>query len=82
MNNPNKIIMNGITVYSSKEQTIITINNNILEKEYIINLLDRLKIEYYAQKANFDESVLDLAEDITEKWWRENKSNYMKGVKI
>jgi len=31
--------MNGITVYSSKEQTIIAINNNILEKEYIINLL-------------------------------------------
>lgn len=74
--------MNGITVYSSKEQTIIAINNNILEKEYIINLLDRLKIEYYAQKADFDESVLDLAEEISEKWWKENKSNYMRGVKI
>jgi len=74
--------MKGLNIQSESDQIIITISKNKFDENYLLKMIERMNIEYLAKKADFDERVLDIAEEINENWWKENGSNFLKNVKI
>lgn len=67
--------MEAIKVKSTKNNIKITIDKNIMDKDDIMSVINRLKIEKLIKEAEFDESILDIAEDIKFKIWDEVKKD-------
>jgi len=69
--------MDAIEVTSLKNRMVISVDKALISKETLLDFLDRLQIENLARKANFDESVLEISENIKENWWKENKEWFL-----
>lgn len=70
--------MNPITVDSSGERFLISIDKSFMDKAFLVDFVERIRIEYLAQKINFDEELQELGEEIKQSWWTENKSRFIK----
>ncbi len=68
---------NGINLQSTAESFIISIDKNFMDKAFLMKLLDKIWIEYLAQKINFNESIEDLGEEIKQDWWQKNKARFL-----
>ena len=73
--------MKNISLTSDKNQLVITVDTSDLDQDYLLEVLKRIELEILAQKAQVKDSALDIAEQINEDWWIENKDDYLKGVK-
>ena len=62
--------MEAVEVTSLKDRVVISVDKSLVSKEYLLNLLDRLQLENLAQKADFDEKVLEISEEIKKNWWK------------
>ena len=72
--------MAGLNIQTENDQIIIQLSKDCFDENYILNLLERINIEYLAKKANFNDKVFDVAKEINEKWWMENKDAFLKDV--
>ena len=70
--------MNPITVDSSGERFLISVDKSFMDKAFLVDFVERIRIEYLAQKINFDEELQELGEEIKQSWWTENKSRFIK----
>ena len=70
--------MNPITVDSSGERFLISIDKSFMDKAFLVDFVERIRIEYLAQKINFDEELQELGEEMKQSWWTENKSRFIK----
>ncbi len=73
--------MKNISFTSGKNQLVITVDTSDLDQDYLLKVLEKIELEILAQKAQVKDSALDIAEQINEDWWRENRDNYLRGVK-
>ena len=71
--------MEAVEVTSLKDRLVISIDKSLVSKEYLLNLLNRLYLEDLAKKADFDEKVLEISEEIKSNWWKENKDRFLNG---
>ena len=69
--------MNSIDLQSTNDKFVISIDKNIVDKVFLFDLLERLRIEYLAKKVNFDEGIVELGEDIKSDWWKANKKRFI-----
>lgn len=69
--------MDSIIFDSTKDRYLISIDKNTIEKDQLLKLIDNLRLEFLAQKVDFDASIEDLGEEIKESWWRENKDRFI-----
>jgi hypothetical protein len=70
--------MNPITLDSSGERFLISVDKSFMDKAFLVELVERIRIEYLAQKINFDDELQDLGEEIKQSWWTENKERFIK----
>ncbi len=63
--------MEAVEVTSLKDRFVISLDKSVVSKEYLLNLLERLQLENLSKKANFDEKVLEISEEIKRDWWEE-----------
>lgn len=56
--------MQAIDLKTTKERFLISIDKNMVEKEFLIEMIEKIRLEYLIRKADFDESVDDLGEEI------------------
>ena len=47
----------------------------------MLNLVEKIRLEYLAQKVDFDESIENLGEEIKDDWWQKNKSRFVDAQK-
>ena len=73
--------MDNLIIENKGDQLILKLNKKGFDKNYIIFLVKRLKVESLAQKAGFDSSILNVAEEIKVDWWNENGEAFLKEVK-
>lgn len=71
--------MEAVEVTSLKDKVVISIDKSLVSKEYLLNLLSRLQLENLIMKANFDENILDISEEIKRNWWGKNKDRFLNG---
>lgn len=69
--------MNAIEVQTSPDRYIISIDKSLMDKDILFSFLERLKLEELARKVNFDESILEIGEEINVNWWENNKSRFI-----
>lgn len=71
--------MEAVEVTSVENRLVISIDKSLVSKDYLLNLLDRLQTESLIKKADFNERVLEISEEIKSNWWKENKDRFLNG---
>lgn len=69
--------MDSITLQKLNNRLIISIDENYIDRTTLDKLIDRLKWEHLIAKADLDESIVDLGEQIKADWWAKNKDRFL-----
>ena len=69
--------MEAVTIVSTDRKVIITIDKSSVDSDFLAGLFDRLTVEQLLKKADVDEDVLKLSDEIKKGWWKKNKHNFM-----
>ena len=69
--------MEPITLEKKDHKFHLTIDDSIVDREALVQFIERLRLEYLIRKANFSESVEQLGEEIKANWWEENKKRLL-----
>ena len=73
--------MENFIIENKGDQMILKLNKKGFDVNYLIALVKRLQMESLAQKSGYSSSILNIAEEINQKWWDENGDGFLKGVK-
>ncbi|HEX8460296.1 MAG TPA: hypothetical protein VF623_02655 [Segetibacter sp.] len=66
--------MEAISLETNDEKFLITIDRDSMSKEFVVSLIERLRLEHLAQKAEFKDEIEKLGDDIKADWWNSNKT--------
>jgi len=69
--------MRTVTLDSSEDRFIISIDKKSIDKDTLIYFLENLRLEALAEKVDFDESIEELGEEIKKDWWDSNKERFI-----
>jgi hypothetical protein len=69
--------MTGIQLNTQNDKYLISIDKSLFDKEWLVKLLESLRVEELARKFNFDESIETLGEEIKADWWAKNKNRFI-----
>lgn len=69
--------MQIIDLQTTDDKFLISIDKNSIDKEFLLELIEKIRLESLIRKADFDESIEDLGEEIKADWWKKNKSKFI-----
>ncbi len=69
--------MTSINLDTQNDRYLISIDKAVFDKEWLLKLLENLRIEELTQKFDFDEDVESLGEEIKADWWAKNKQRFI-----
>ena len=72
--------MNGLSIETIGREMVIRLNKDSFSDIYLLSLIRRLTLEELAKKADFDEKILEIAEEIDQQWWTQNGEEFLKDV--
>ncbi len=70
--------MQVIDLQITNDKFLISIDKNSVDKEFLLNLIEKIRLEYLVRKVDFDETIEDLGEEIKTDWWQKNESKFIK----
>lgn len=70
--------MEAVTLETQDDKFLISIDKNYVEKDFLVKLIDKIKLEHLVHKVDFDESIEELGEQIKADWWEKNKTRFLK----
>lgn len=73
--------MEAFNIQSNNKELIIRMDKSEIPTETLLKIVQRLRLEYLAQKAGIQEDLSSLAEEIDSQWWKENATQFLKEVK-
>ncbi len=69
--------MNTIALETTADRYIISVDKLAIKKETIDALIDRIRLEYLAEKIDFQDDIEELGEEIKATWWKNNKTRIL-----
>ena len=69
--------MLAIEIQNQPDRFVISIAKNAMDKDALLHLLQNLQLEQLAQKIDFDDSLLELGNEINTGWWQTNKHRFI-----
>ena len=69
--------MEAIQVEDNKNQFFISIDKNAIDKETLLELLTKIRVEHLSRKVDFSEDIEQLGEEIKSDWWRKDKDKWL-----
>ena len=72
--------MNTIALETTADRYIISVDKLVIKKETIDALIDRIRLEYLAEKIDFQDDIEELGEKIKATWWKNNKARILEMV--
>lgn len=69
--------MQAIDLQTTDGRFLISIDKDLVDKEFLLDLIEKIRLESLVRRADFDESIEDLGEEIKADWWRKNKSKFI-----
>jgi len=69
--------MDAISFKSTKQQLVITIDKKAMGQDFMLKFIEFMEIERLVRKLNFDESLLEVGEEIVQSWWDTNKDRLL-----
>lgn len=73
--------MEAIQVSSTNGELTIKVDKSRIDMDIILDFLERLRVEFLAQKIDFDKEILKISDEIKENWWSRNKDQFLAGAK-
>jgi hypothetical protein len=73
--------MEAIQIKSTNGELTIKVDKSRIDLDIILDFLERLRVEFLAQKIDFDEKILKISDEIKENWWSKNKDRFLTGAK-
>lgn len=70
--------MQAIDLQTTEDRFLISIDKNLVDKEFLLELIEKIRLEYMVRKADFDAGLEDLGEEIKADWWKKNKDRFIK----
>ncbi len=70
--------MNGFSVSSTKETLNIAFDRNIFNDDFLSEILDIIEVNYLSKLVDFDESILNTANEIKSNIWQKEKMRLQK----
>ncbi|RMG05060.1 MAG: hypothetical protein D6726_02065 [Nitrospirae bacterium] len=70
--------MDAISVKSSKNKIVVTFDKTKLNVDILLKFIERLEIEEKAEKIDFSNDILQVADEIKNQWWLQNKKKLLK----
>lgn len=72
--------MEALQIENTKDVLTIRLDKSSFSSQYISNLITQLRTEYLIHKADFDESIDGIGDEIKQNWWSKNKEKIMEKV--
>lgn len=72
--------MESLNVSEDEDHLIIKIDKNELNDETYSKVMNHLRLEYLIKKADLDNSIDNLGEEIKSNWWNKNESNIINRI--
>lgn len=69
--------MSHIQLENYPDKYLITLDKAAFDREWVVELIEKLRIEDLARQLDFDESVEVIGEQIKADWWAKNKSRFI-----
>ena len=69
--------MESIQIEDNNHQFLIRIDKSSIEKETLVELLHKIRIEDLSTRADLGEDVEQLGEEIKADWWSKNKARWI-----
>ncbi|CAN5913952.1 hypothetical protein BH24BAC1_BH24BAC1_33270 [soil metagenome] len=69
--------MEAIQVEDNENQFFISIDKNAIDKETLLELLTKIRVEHLSRKADFSEDIEQLGEEIKSDCWRKDKDKWL-----
>ena len=69
--------MQAIDLQTTEDKFLISIDKDLIDKEFLLDLIEKIRFESLVRRADFDESVEDLGEEIKADWWQKNQSRFI-----
>jgi len=69
---------NALSLQTVDNRFLISIDKTYIDQDFLMRLMNRIRIEYLAKKIDFDETIEELGEEIKANWWEKNKDRLMK----
>ena len=69
--------MQTIDIQNQPDRYVISIPKTAMSQNDLLALLETLQLEQLAQKVDFDDSILELADEINTGWWQANKARFI-----
>lgn len=69
--------MSRILVETDADRYLISLDKASFDREWLVRLVERLRVEELARQLDLDESVEELGEQIKADWWEKNKSRFI-----
>lgn len=72
--------MEALQIENTKDVLTIRLDKSSFSNQYISNLITQLRTEYLIHKADFDESIEEISDEIKQNWWTKNRGKVMEKV--
>lgn len=72
--------MEALQIENTKDVLTIRLDKSSFSNQYISNLITQLRTEYLIHKADFDESIEEIGDEIKQNWWTKNRAKIMEKI--
>jgi hypothetical protein len=75
--------MKSFEFQNLNDRFIITIDKSSVSEDFIINLMNSIKVESLVKKADLNEDFInELSEKVKTDWWEKNKERILKMIHV
>ena len=72
--------MEAIKIQSTESTIQIVLDKNVVNIDFLVDLMEQLRVEYLAKKIDFSEDIMSIGDEIKKNWWQKNKDEFLKGI--
>lgn len=72
--------MEAIQVQSAESTIQIIVDKNIVNMDFLVDLMEQLRVEYLASSIDFSEDIIKIGDEIKKTWWQKHKEEFLQGV--
>lgn len=69
--------MNSISIEYTPNNVVLTLDRDEFAENFLKSFIKRWEAEKLAQRAEIDESILEIADEINREWWERNKHHFL-----
>jgi len=74
--------MEAIQIQSAESTIRITVDKKMVNMDFLVDLMEQLRIEYLAKTVDFSEDIMRIGDEIKKTWWQKHKEGFLQGILI